>query len=366
MEKMRRALRVRLLVLCILALAVPLAASAQEQFTEFVEMPDGVLLATVVYLPQGDGPWPLVLARTPYGRENLGWILLGPPSLYTDDGYAFVVQEIRGTGESEGEFSYANETVDGHATVDWITDQWWCDGNISMGGFSAGGHTSYAVATGAPDAVKALRAEAATPDFYHHAVYQGGAFRWNYSGTFLQLIGMSDLLETLLEHRLLDEYWEPYQWIDRSDQVHTPMLHIGGWYDVAFQGALDTFRAFQHHGGDGARGRQYLIMGPWTHDVEWGGRIAGGVWYPENAEIDLEGIRAAFRDYWVRGEATGVDQWPAVQVYLMGDVKDEDAPGNRWIELDDWPPWSYTKPWYLAPTVVLRTTRGLPVRSASP
>ena len=338
-------------VLCAIALAVPLATTAQEQFTEWVEMPDGVLLATEVYLPEGTGPWPVVLARTPYDRMDTSTILVGPPSLYTDDGYAHVAQDIRGTGESEGDFNYTNDTVDGHTTVDWITDQSWCDGNIEMGGFSAGGETSYAMATGAPEAVRSLRSEAATTDFYHHGVYQGGAFRWDYTGTFFELIGREDRLEELLEHRLLDEYWEPYQWIDRADEVHTPILHIGGWYDVALQGALDTFRAFQHQGADGARGNQYLIMGPWTHDVEWGGRIAGGassgVWYPENADIDLEGIRAAFRDYWVRGEANGVDQWPAVQVYLMGAVDEEDAPGNQWVELDDWPPWSYKEPWYL-------------------
>ena len=342
---MRRS-RVRLLVLCVLALAIPLAATAQEQFTEFIEMPDGVLLATEVYLPQGDGPWPVVLVRTPYGRMDTSQIMVGPPSIFTEDGYAHVAQDIRGTADSGGEWDFANETVDGHTTINWITGQWWCDGNISMGGLSAGGMTSFAVAIGSPDAVKALRAEATTPDSYHHGIYPGGAFRGAW-GAWLISMGFNDDLEEVLEHRLLDEAWDPYQWINRSDQVHTPMLHIGGWYDLYLQGALDAFVEFQHNGGDGARDRQYLIVGPWGHDDSWGRRSAGNVQYPENAEIDLEAIRAAFRDYWVKGASTGVDQWPAVQVYLMGAVEEEDAPGNRWIELDDWPPWSFKQPWYL-------------------
>ena len=340
MKKMRRVLRVRLFVLCAIVLAAPLAASAQEQFTEWVEMPDGVLLATEVYLPEGDGPWPVVLLRTPYGRFDNNEVAV------TGDGYAYVAQEIRGTGESEGEWDYANDTVDGHTTVDWIVDQSWCDGRISMGGFSGPGHMSYAMAGGAPDAMTCQHAGGASPDFYHHAVYQGGAFRWDYAGEWLIAQGYGDRIETVLEHRLLDEYWEPYQWIDGADEVHTPMLHIGGWYDVGLQGALDAFRDFQHQGGAGARGRQYLIVGPWSH-LTFGAAQAGTVGYPDSASLDLEAVRADFRDYWVKGEPTGVDEWSPVQVYLMGDIEDGEAPGNHWVELDDWPPWSYKEPWHL-------------------
>ena len=325
----------RLLVVCAIALAVPLAAGAQEQFTEFIEMPDEVLLATQVYLPEGDGPWPVVLVRTPYGRMDTDEIQL------TEDGYAHVAQDTRGTGESGGEWSYANDTLDGHTTVNWITEQPWCDGNISMGGMSAPGETTYAMAPGAPVAVKALRPEAATPDLFHHSVYQGGAFRWDLTGSGLISMGFEDRLEEILQHRFLGEFWEPSQFIDRAAETNTPMLHIGGWYDIALQGALDGFHAFQHRGGDGARGHQYLIMGPWAHDDSWGQTAPGNVSYPDNAALDLHAIRAAFRDYWVKEEPTGVDQWPSVQVYLMGDVEEEDAPGNQWIELDDWPPWSY-------------------------
>ena len=139
----------------------------------------------------------------------------------------------------------------------------------------------------------------------------------------------------------------PYQFIDRAAETNAPMLHIGGWYDLNMQGALDGFHAFQHGGGDGARGHQYLIVGPWTHSA-WGvSDLPGGVTYPDNATLDLDAIGADFRDYWLKGAPTGVDQWPAVQVYLMGSVEEEDAPGNEWVELDGWPPWSYVKPWYL-------------------
>jgi predicted acyl esterase len=340
MDHSRPVSPIRVCALCALALW-SVSATAQEQFTDWLEMPDGVLLATEIYLPEGAGPWPVALRRTPYGRlspEQAAFANAG--------GYAYVAQDIRGTGESGGEWSYANDTVDGHTTVDWIATQPWCDGGIAMGGMSAGAHTTYALAPGAPDEVKALRSEAASPDFYHHAAFQGGAFRWDYAGEWLSAMGFSDLIEQILDHRLLDEYWEPFQWIDRADDVNTPMLHIGGWYDVALQGALDAFAEFQHHGGPGARGHQYLIVGPWTHGT-WGSNNQPSLVYPDNATVDLEAVAADFRDFWVKGLPTGVDQWPAVQVYLMGAAEEPDAPGNRWVALRDWPPAASVTPWYL-------------------
>ena len=61
-------MRHRLLVLCVVS-ALVLPAAAQD-LTTFVEADDGVLLATDIYLPDGAGPWPVILIRTPYERNN--------------------------------------------------------------------------------------------------------------------------------------------------------------------------------------------------------------------------------------------------------------------------------------------------------
>ena len=87
-----------------LALVVTLSAAAVAEFKEvMVPMRDGVKLATNVFLPEGDGPWPVVLSRTPYNK--------GPAKSraarekpYTDQGYARVVQDCRGRFASEGEY----------------------------------------------------------------------------------------------------------------------------------------------------------------------------------------------------------------------------------------------------------------------
>ena len=43
---------------------------AQKAWEEMVPMRDGVRLATNVYLPDGEGPWPVILARTPYAKDR--------------------------------------------------------------------------------------------------------------------------------------------------------------------------------------------------------------------------------------------------------------------------------------------------------
>jgi len=47
--------------------------------------------------------------------------------------------------------------------------------------------------------------------------------------------------------------------------VNAPAIHIGGWYDIYAQGTIDAFMGYQYNGGEGARGKQKLIMGPWAH-----------------------------------------------------------------------------------------------------
>ena len=83
-----------------------------------VPMKDGVSLATDLYLPKGAGPFPTVLVRTPYGKTRNGevrqWVRLFAP-----EGYAVVVQDMRGRWGSEGVFApWPNAAPDGLATLD--------------------------------------------------------------------------------------------------------------------------------------------------------------------------------------------------------------------------------------------------------
>src|SRR5215475_12520740 len=76
--------------------AWPQEATKSPEVT--VPMRDGMRLATNVYLPQGAGPWPAVLTRTPYSKER------DTESAFTSRQYARVVQDRRGLNRSDGKY----------------------------------------------------------------------------------------------------------------------------------------------------------------------------------------------------------------------------------------------------------------------
>ena len=49
------------------ALPVP---DAHNHVEHMVAMRDGVTLATSVYRPEGEGPWPVIVERTPYSKAR--------------------------------------------------------------------------------------------------------------------------------------------------------------------------------------------------------------------------------------------------------------------------------------------------------
>ncbi len=298
-------------------------------------MPDGVRLATDVYLPDGPGPWPTILVRTPYSRRGWSGRDVAPPLLAR--GYAVVAQDTRGRFESEGtDDVFLSATQDGQATLRWIAAQPWSDGRIATWGPSALGIVQYMLAPNAPDALRCQLVALATPDLYSHAVFPGGVFRQSLAEGWLRAQGSEFLLDVWRAHALKDAFWEAVDISGRYAQVHVPALHIGGWYDVFAQGTLDAFVGYQTQGGPGAAGQQYLIMGPWTH-MGTGRRQQGELTYPPNAEMDLVQVTMEWFDACLLGREGEVRHWPAVRYYLMGDVDDPDAPGNEWREADAWP-----------------------------
>lgn len=322
-------------------LAVVLAAAGEAQtLSVSVPAPDGTPLATDVYLPIGAGwgPWPVILQRTPYGRGS--GTVRDSCLLFNLWGYACVGQDERGRGASGGHYTgYADEGNDGRATVAWIAAQWWCDGNVGTFGASALGMAQYALAPAAPRALKCMVPIVATPDFYHHAVYQGGALRYALTHGWLEGHDAVDVFEQLRVHRFWDAWWEGFAVVPRAADVEVPALHVGGWFDIFLQGTLDGYAAFQHQGGGGALGRQKVIVGPWTHygTFQTG---AGQLTYPANAGLvtDIFPIVRDWFDFWLKGGSPGVSRWPNARVYLMGAVGEPGAPGNRWLDLPDWPP----------------------------
>src|ERR1051325_1897944 len=64
-----------------------------------IPMRDGTKLAANIFRPKGEGRFPVILMRSPYGKPDEKW---GEAKRYIPAGYAMVVQDCRGRGKSEG------------------------------------------------------------------------------------------------------------------------------------------------------------------------------------------------------------------------------------------------------------------------
>jgi hypothetical protein len=306
-----------------------------DRDTVKLRMSDGTRLATEVYKPGGEGPWPVVLIRTPYGRRMAhvqGWM----------PGCVIVAQDMRGRGGSEGEnipfvgCGWAPYR-DGAETLAWILKQEWCNGKVVTVGGSAGGITQYMLA---PVAGKHLRGQfiaVAAPSLYHYAAYSGGAFREAQVLGWLKTNRFDPRCRALFrKHPLYDEFWDRYDAQRRAGEANCPAIHVGGWFDTFLQGTIDGFRARQTEGGPGARGKQKLVIGPWTHNILLPRKRVGQMKFPDAAP-PVGYTRAALLANVLLGIDNGLDARPAVAYYLMGDVSDDDAPGNQWRFSETWP-----------------------------
>jgi len=354
---MRYASKLRTALFLLIAVApAPIAAeqgTPEPPFTTvMVPMRDGVRLATDIFLPEGEGPFPVVLARSVYGRGfGPAW---GPTWL--DMGMAFAVQDCRGRGGSEGTDMgfFADgwgEAQDGDDTVAWLRVQPWCNGKIATFGGSALGIVQILAAPATPW-ITCQGIQVAPASFYGRISYQGGVFRKEMMEGWLTAQKLPHVLELWKAHPTYDDFWRGYDAIGAADRVTAPAVHVGGWWDCFGQGTLEAFVSRQYKGAPPARGNQKLIMGPWLHGVK---REPGDVTLAENFdEVDFNKYIERFFRYWLLGEQNGIMDEPAVQYYTVGDLSAPGAPGNEWRTAENWPPFP-TQPtsYYMNPDGVL-------------
>ncbi|MCX2923294.1 CocE/NonD family hydrolase [Streptomyces sp. NEAU-W12] len=245
-------------------------------------------LATDVRLPDGDGPFPAVLIRTPYDRarhraEARGWARRG---------FAAAVQDVRGRFASAGEWHpYENEAADGAATARWIRRQPWSDGRLVAAGASYAAHCALVLALEAsgearPDAVIAAvpalgAAETARePSGVERLLARAGW--WAAHGdrrdsdegaldralaaapdllTHLPLTGLPERLGRALPSWAgLWRHRERGRLAARAVHAGMPLLAVGGHHDHFTE---DTVALWRTWGGPSAR----LLLGPWGHGL---------------------------------------------------------------------------------------------------
>jgi predicted acyl esterase len=329
--------RLRILISLALAGLVSLAAviSAQQpapvrsnKLDQMVAMRDGVKLATTIYLPEGDGPWPVVLIRTPYGKNTQA---IGNEK-WTARDFALAVQDCRGTFQSEGEYKpFMTDHLDGFDTVEWAARQTWSNGKVGMFGASAMGITSNLAAMLDPPHLVATFVMVARSSIYSQSAFMGGVFRKELNEPWLKRQKAEWMIAETLKHNVYDGYYDIAELPKHWHKFQVPVYNYGGWYDIFAQGNIDNFVGLQSQGGGMAAGNQKLIMGPWGH-----GKVEE-VTYPANSIVNATDEALRWFDYWLKGKDNGIMDEPPVRYYVMGDVADPKAPGNEWRTAISWP-----------------------------
>ena len=141
-------------------------------------MDDGVTLVADAWHPSSGGPWPVLLQRLPYGRAVASTPVLPHPAWFAHHGFAVVVQDCRGRGDSEGTFRpFVDEGSDGAATIEWAAGLPFCDGQVITYGFSYQGLAQLYAAARRPPALRGVAAMMCCPDPYEGWTYEGGCLR---------------------------------------------------------------------------------------------------------------------------------------------------------------------------------------------
>ena len=152
-----------------------------------VPMRDGVFLSCDIYRPTVGAPFPTLLIRTIYDKQQdryVGWT-----RRFVERGYAVVMQDCRGRHDSDGPWQpYVNEANDGHDTIQWVGSQPWCDGNVGMFGISYVGFTQTLPATQRSPYLKALVPIASQQDNFGH-FYVDGALQLHVAMNFVNMAG---------------------------------------------------------------------------------------------------------------------------------------------------------------------------------
>lgn len=315
-------------------LAGLLPVFAEPTFT-MAPMQDGTKLATDVYTPEGDGPWPVVLVRSTYGRAGKA------ADEWLKEGYAVVIQDVRGMGDSEGEphvfyaEGWREGMADGAATVDWIKEQPWCNGKIGTAGGSALAITQMLMAP-STDSVAIQYVDATPSSLYHDTAYTGGVLRKSLIEGWLTAIKQPQIIDVYKSHPRYDDYWAHFDTIAQAERITAPALFVNGWYDIFQQGTINGFLVRQHKGGEGAKGNNFLIMKWSSHgpDVEKDYKLN------ENRfDVKISALRHKIFAHYLAGDEDALKGIPRVHYYVMG-ADTDGAPGNEWRTADTWPPYA--------------------------
>ena len=258
-----------------------------------IPMRDGTKTFCDIYLPNSANPTPVLLQRTPYNKSSpqsrSGSSI--DPIVSAQNGFATVIQDVRGRFTSHGDFyPLINEIDDGYDSIEWISNQVWSDGKVGMYGGSYVGATQWLAAISGHPSLSAIAPSVTASNYHDGWTWQGGAFSlgfnlsWaigaltldnfenikrNSKNTFndqtienlihakdnlselfeyLPMKNLPDLKDGLAEyyydwlaHPEYDEFWKNISIEENYHKISIPSLNIGGWYDIFLNGTLSNY-----------------------------------------------------------------------------------------------------------------------------
>lgn len=311
---------------------------------------DGVTLLNLVARPVGDGPFPVVLDRTPYGRRGQE----GTARFYAQRGYIYVAQDVRGRYGSDGVFrDLVGQDTDGYDAVEWAAALPGSNGKVGMRGGSYEGWTQWYAAVMQPPHLAAIVPTVSPPDPWLNVPY------WNMSftvagvawaclvsekvnqdiaqldiGRGLRVLPVEAMPDSLgcrhnaywddwMSHPTLDAYWRGVAYQSRVPDVHVPVLAISGWHDDDGNGTTINFITLGRTPGHPF---ERMVLGPWSHrgtpDLLYGE-------FGDRAWVDHRLLELRWFDHYLKGVDNGVDREPPVTLFIMG--------ANVWRDEQEWP-----------------------------
>ena len=176
-------------------MAIQMGQQITTEFDVPARMRDGVTLRANVYRPQGEGRWPVLLTRLPYGKDlPLANALLDPAQV-ARRGYVVIIQDTRGRFTSEGGWEpMRNEVLDGEDSVAWAAQLPYSNGSVGMYGISYFGFTQWASAVQQPPALKAIIPIETWSDPFNGVFFRGGAMELGTAASWQMMMGMDVLV----------------------------------------------------------------------------------------------------------------------------------------------------------------------------
>ncbi|TMH28403.1 MAG: CocE/NonD family hydrolase [Betaproteobacteria bacterium] len=375
-------------------------------------MRDGVRLATDVYVPGRNGKpveqrFPVILERTPYdktadSRSERTPAVEKPKSraevaaFFVRRGYIVIYQDCRGRYNSEGSYvKYLSDGADGYDTCAWIVKQPWSDGVIGTMGLSYAAHTQAALGSAGAPGVKAMFLDSGGfSNAYQGGIRQGGAFElkqvtWAFNeGLNSPQIRKDPAKLAAMQATDLKDWFRRMPWRRGA----SPLSLVPDYEEYIFdQWEHGDFDVFWKQLGIYAAGyyREFpdaaiVLMSSWydpyprtaTENYIALSRIKRGPFGPAatidgNVATDFLTLRLRWFDRWLRAIGNGVDNEPAVQIFVMGGGSGRKNTagrldhGGRWRAEKDWPiPDTRWTPYYLQANRSLSPEK--PAAGASP